>query len=131
MGFLPILTDRGTEYCGKADHDYQLDSAINNIDYTKTKEKSPQTNSIRERFHRTILNEFYQIIFRKKIDRTLAELQDDLDEWIKGYNHDRSHQGKTYCGQMPMATLENEKTIWIEKADVLNSNEVVGQSIAC
>lgn len=131
MGLLRILTDRGTEYCGKADHDYQLYLAINDIDHTKTKAKSPQTNGICERFHRTILNEFYQITFRKKIYRTLDELQADLDEWIKSYNHDRTHQGKMCCGRTPMDTLEDGKTIWLEKVDALNSNEVVGQSIAC
>ena len=57
-----ILTDRGTEYCGRAEnHDYQLFLAINDIDHTKTKAPSPQTNGICERFHRTILQEFYQV----------------------------------------------------------------------
>ena len=47
MGLLRILTDRGTEYCGRADsHDYQLYLALNNIDHSKTKVKSPQTNGI-------------------------------------------------------------------------------------
>jgi transposase InsO family protein len=56
---LRILTDRGTEYCGKVDsHDYQLYLAVNDIDHTKTKAKSPQTNGICERFHKTVLNEF-------------------------------------------------------------------------
>lgn len=64
---LRILTDRGTEYCGRVDqHDYQLYLAINNIDHTKTKAMSPQTNGICERFHKTILNEFYQVTFRNQ-----------------------------------------------------------------
>ena len=55
---LRVLTDRGTEYCGKPDqHDYQLYLAIEDIDHTKTKTKSPQTNGICERFHRTILED--------------------------------------------------------------------------
>ena len=63
---LRIMTDRGTEYCGKVEkHDYQLFLAIHDIDHTKTKVKSPQTNGICERFHKTILQEFYQITFRK------------------------------------------------------------------
>lgn len=63
---LRILTDRGTEYCGKVEqHDYQLYLAINDIDHTKTKAMSPQTNGICERFHKTILQEFYQVTFRK------------------------------------------------------------------
>ncbi|KTD72571.1 transposase (ISSod13) [Legionella tucsonensis] len=63
LPMLRILTDRGTEYCGKVEqHDYQLYLAINNIDHTRTKANSPQTNGICERFHKTILQEFYQVI---------------------------------------------------------------------
>lgn len=92
---LRILTDRGTEYCGKVEHhDYQLYLAINDIDHTKTKAMAPQTNGICERFHKTILNEFYQVTFRKKLYQTLEELQKDLDEWLSYYNNQRTHQGK-------------------------------------
>ncbi len=63
-----ILTDRGSEYCGKEEnHDYELYLAINDIEHSKTKVKHPQTNGICERFHKTILQEFYQVAFRKKI----------------------------------------------------------------
>ena len=68
LPMLSILTDRGTEYCGRVDHhDYQLYLAINHIDHPKTKAMSPQTNGICERFHKTILNEFYQVTFREKL----------------------------------------------------------------
>lgn len=60
------LTDRGTEYCGKPEHrDYQLYLALNDIEHTRTKARSPQTNGIVETFHQTIPNKFYQITFRK------------------------------------------------------------------
>ena len=106
---LRILTDRGTEFCGKPDkHDYELFLALNDIDHTKTKAKNPQTNGICERFHRTILEEFYSVAFRKKIYHSLDELQRDLDEWIVKYNHRRPHQGKRCQGRTPMETfLEN------------------------
>ena len=123
MGLLRMLTDRGTEYCGKADHDYELYLMINDIEHTRTKAKSPQTNGICERFHRTILSEFYQIAFRKKIYRTLDELQTDLDAWLRYYNTERTHQGKMCCGRTPMATFEDGKKIWLEKVDVLNRKE--------
>jgi transposase InsO family protein len=45
-----ILTDRGSEYCGNVEHhEYQLYLAIEDIDHTRTKTKSPQTNGICER----------------------------------------------------------------------------------
>ena len=80
LPLLRILTDRGTEYCGKAEHhDYQLYLALNDIEHTKTKARSPKTNGICERFHKTILQEFYQITFRKKLYENLETLQKDLD----------------------------------------------------
>lgn len=118
---LRVLTDRGSEYCGKIErHEYQLYLAVNDIDHTRTKAQSPQTNGICERFHKTILNEFYQVAFRKKIYLTLEELQSDLDAWMESYNHERTHQGKMCCGRTPMATFEDGKSICQEKS--LNFN---------
>ena len=121
MHILRMLTDRGTEYCGAADsHDYQLYLALNDIDHTKTKVKSPQTNGICERFHKTILNEFYRVAFRKKIYSTLEELQIDLDAWIESYNNKRTHQGKHCNGRTPMQTFLDSKALWREKVTSLN-----------
>jgi len=111
-----ILTDRGSEYCGNIEtHEYQLYLALSNIDHTKTKAKSPQTNGICERFHKTVLDEFYKVAFRKKIYRTLDELQLDLDKWLRHYNEDRTHQGKRCCGRTPMQTLLEGKDVASEK----------------
>jgi transposase len=116
LPLLRILTDRGTEYCGKAEsHDYQLYMAINDIDHTKTKARSPQTNGICERFHKTVLQEFYQITFRKKIYSTIEDLQTDLDEWLVYYNNERTHQGKMCCGRTPLETLVDGKNLWQDK----------------
>lgn len=113
---LRILTDRGTEYCGKADrHDYQLYLAINDIEHTGTKARHPQTNGICERFHKTILQEFYQPALRRKIYGSLEEVQADLDIWLDYYNNERTHQGKKCCGRTPMQTLLDGKSIWKEK----------------
>lgn len=109
---LRILTDRGTEYCGKLEqHDYQLYLAMTDIEHTRTKAASPQTNGICERFHKTILQEFYQVAFRKRIYQSIDELQADLDVWIEHYNHQRTHQGKMCCGRTPMDTFADGKKI--------------------
>lgn len=113
---LHILTDRGTEYCGKHEsHDFQLYLAMCDIEHTKTKVRHPQTNGICERFHRTILNEFYQVVFRKKIYQTLEELQIDLDVWLAEYNNERTHQGKMCLGRTPLATFLDGLKIVREK----------------
>lgn len=106
LRLLRVLTDRGTEYCGSREqHEYQLYLAIEDIDHSKTKAKSPQTNGICERFHRTIQDEFYAIAFRKKIYRSIAELQADLDKWMQNYNNERTHSGKYCFGKTPMQTF--------------------------
>lgn len=113
---LRILTDRGTEYCGKLEqHDYKLYLTINDIDHTKTKAASQQTNGVCGRFLKTILQEFYQITFRKKRYSTLEELQADLNVWLKFYNTERTYQGKMCCGRTPLEILLDRKRIWAEK----------------
>lgn len=122
MGLIRILTDRGTEYCGRPEaHDYQLYLALNEIEHTKTKVRHPQTNGICERFHKTILNEFYQVTFRKKIYLSMEELQKDLDDWLYYYNHERTHQGKMCCGRTPIQTLIEGKEAWHDKITKLNN----------
>lgn len=116
LPMLRILTDRGTEYCGKVEnHDYELYLAINDIEHTKTKARSPQTNGICERFHKTILQEFYQVTFRKNLYSSLEQLQSDLDIWLNFYNNERTHQGKMCCGRTPMQTLLDGKAVWAQK----------------
>lgn len=104
---LRMLTDRGTEYNGKANygHDYELYLNLENIDHSRTKVRHPQSNGICERFHRTIQDEFYAIAFRKKIYNRLDDLQKDLDEWIRYYNEDRPHSGRYCYGKTPMQTF--------------------------
>ena len=116
IGLLRVLTDRGTEYCGQPErHEYQLYLAVEDIDHTKTKAHSPQTNGICERFHKTLLDEFYRVAFRKKLYRTLEELQADLDVWVSSYNRERTHQGRWCYGKTPMQTFIDTLPIAKEK----------------
>ena len=108
---------RGTEYCGTHDrHAYELYLAVENIDHTRTKAKSPQTNGIVERFHKTMLDEFYRVFFRKKIYQTIDQLQVDLDAWMSEYNEVRSHQGRYCFGKTPMQTFLDAIPIAREKS---------------
>jgi len=123
---LRILTDRGTEYCGAREHhEYQLYLNIEDIDHTKTKAKSPQTNGICERFHRTMQDEFYAIAFRKKLYNTLEELQSDIDQWIQFYNTERPHSGRYCFGKTPAQTFTDSK----EMARGKDLNSIFRQNI--
>jgi transposase InsO family protein len=111
-----VLTDRGTEYCGAPErHEYELYLAVENIDHTRTKLKSPQTNGIVERFHRTVLNEFYRVAFRRKLYSTIAQLQNDLDDWLREYNQVRPHQGRWCYGKTPLKTFVDSLPLAREK----------------
>lgn len=107
---LRILTDRGTEYCGNvAHHEYELYLALENIDHSKTKAYNPQTNGICERFHKTMLEEFFQVAFRKKIYTSIEQLQADADAWLERYNRERTHTGKYCFGRTPVQTFHETK----------------------
>lgn len=122
---LRMLTDRGTEFCGRPDkHDYQLILALNDIDHTKTKAKHPQTNGICERFNKTILDEFYRIAFRKKIYTGIEELQADLDDFLVWYNTERTNQGKHCQGRTPMETFEQNLPLAKEKIWGMQGDEM-------
>lgn len=113
---LRILTDRGSEYCGNREHhDYELYLDLENIEHTRTRVKSPQTNGICERFHQTLQNEFYANAFRRKIYYSLEELQSDVDAWIYHYNYDRTHSGKHCFGKTPMQTLKDSIPLALAK----------------
>ena len=123
LPLLRILTDRGTEYCGKREHhEYQLYLTIEDIDHTKTKAKSPQTNGICERFHKTLQQEFFWVAFRKKVYNTLEELQTDLDQWIDWYNRERTHTGKYCYGKTPLQTFKD--SIPLAKEKLIEYNEL-------
>jgi len=116
---LRVLTDRGTEYCGQRDHhEYELYLAVEDIDHSRTRARRPQSNGICERFHKTLLQEFYQIAFRKKIYNTLDELQADLDKWLEEYNKERPHSGKYCFGKTPMQTFLD--SLQLAKDKILN-----------
>lgn len=113
---LRILTDRGTEYKGKPEHhEYELYLSIEGIEHSKTQVRSPQSNGICERLHRTMQEEFYAVAFRKKLYHTIDELQADLDQWMDFYNSQRPHSGRYCFGKTPMQTFIDSKTLATDK----------------
>ncbi len=116
MALLRILTDRGSEYCGNREHhEFPLYLDLENVEHTRTKAKSPQTNGICERFHQTIQNEFYASAFRRKVYASLEQLQADVDDWVHAYNTERTHSGKHCFGKTPWQTLQESKHLALAK----------------
>ena len=68
--------------------------------------------------HKTLLDEFYRVAFRKKVYRAIEELQADLDEWMRHYNEARTHQGRWCFGKTPMQTFQDSRPIVREKQQI-------------
>ncbi|MCB0378720.1 MAG: IS481 family transposase [Bdellovibrionales bacterium] len=127
MSLLRTLTDNGLEYCGRTDsHPYQLFLHLNDIEHTRTKVRHPQTNGCTEKLNQTIKNEFYAVAFRKKLYKTLEEMQTDLDEFMQRYNYKRTNQGKNCAGRTPAQTLEAGYKLY--KKYVIDGMEVTEKS---
>ena len=113
MALLRILTDRGTEYCGRTEtHPYQLFLHLSGIEHSRTKVRHPQTNGSTERLNQTIQNEFYKVAFRKKLYKSIEEIQSDLDSFMQYYNNDRTNHGKHCQGRTPMQTFEDGRPLY-------------------
>ena len=129
LKLMRMLTDRGTEYCGnRENHEYELYLAVEDIDHSKIKAKSPQTNGICERFNRTVQNEFYAIAFRKKIYTSIEQMQTDLDAWMNLYNTERTHSGKYCFGKTPMQTfiegIAVARKYQLQNQEIIKPNDV-------
>jgi len=100
-----ILTDNGREFCGTETHPYELYLSLNEIEHRRTKVRSPQTNGFIERFNRTVLDEFFRIVFRTTFYESVETLQTDFDAWLVTYNTERPHQGYRNMGRRPIETI--------------------------
>jgi transposase InsO family protein len=102
------LTDQGREYCGRPlAHPYELYCAVQQLEHRTTRPYSPETNGFCERFNRTLKEEFFAVAYRKKFYVSVQELQADLDEFVRFYNEQRSHQGYRTQGRTPLQALRD------------------------
>ena len=101
-----VLTDNGREFCGKeGQHPYELFLALSDIEHRRTRVRSPKTNGFVERFHRTVLDEFFRVKLRTTFYESVEALQADLDEWLRFYNCERPHLGYRNLCKRPLDTV--------------------------
>lgn len=100
-----MLTDNGTEFCGTEQHPYEQILFAHDLEHRRTQVRRPQTNGFVERFHRTILDEFFRVELRGKVYESLDALEIDLQRWLVYYNVDRPHQGYRNRGNTPYQTV--------------------------
>lgn len=98
-----VLSDNGREFCGRPDnHPYELFLQLEGIEHRTTKVRRPQSNGFVERLHRTLLDEHFRVMGRKKWYESLEEMQADLDAYLVHYNTERPHQGRGMNGMTPL-----------------------------
>ena len=105
-----VLTDNGREFCGTDAHPFELYLALNDIEHRKTRVRRPQTNGFVERFHRTVLDEFFRVSMRDTAFDRLDDLQARLDAWLVHYNHERPHRGYRNMGKRPVEAINQAST---------------------
>lgn len=103
-----VLSDNGSEFIGskfqKMLQDYE-------IQHYRIEPGKPMFNGCCERFQRTILEEFYQTIFRKKFFYSLNELQNELNKYLAFYNFQRVHFGAVKSGAIPIDVLLAKQSV--------------------
>ena len=103
---LRVLTDNGMELCGRQEtHPYELLLHLNDIEHTRTRVRRHQTNGSVERLNQIIQQEFYAVAFRKKLYRSIEEIQVDLAAFMAEYNGSRTNEGKYCQGRTPLQTF--------------------------
>ena len=105
-----VLSDNGREFCGRPDrHPYELFLQLEGIQHRTTQVRRPQGNGYLERFHRTLLDEHLRIQGRTTFYEDLPQMQNDLDAFLRKYNHERPHQGRGMNGRTPVKAFLDGK----------------------
>ncbi len=100
-----VLTDNGTEFTGSQ---FQRMLAAYDIKHNRIPKGKPILNGTCERFQRTILEEFYQPMFRTRFFNSLPELQQALDKYLWYYNFQRAHFGLAKKGAIPIDVFKSK-----------------------
>ena len=97
-----VLSDNGREFCGRPDrHPYELFLQLEEIEHRTTRVRRPQSNGFVERLYRTLLDEHFRVMGRKKFYDRIEAMQTDLDAYLVSYNTERPHQGRGMKGRTP------------------------------
>lgn len=92
-----VLTDGGPEWQAR----FVAACRELGITHRRTKPRHAWTNGFVERLQGTILTELWRVAFRRTYYRSIAQLQQDLQAYLRFYNRDRSHQGYRLQGRTP------------------------------
>ncbi len=94
-----ILTDNGPEFVGKG---FKARAADLGLHHHRIPPRSPNHNAVCERFHGTVLGEFYRPHFHRGRVEDVALLNRSLQAWVVDYNDRRPNHGDYMAGRTPL-----------------------------
>ncbi len=95
-----VLSDNGPEFVGKA---FKTRVTELGLDHHRIPPRSPNHNAVCERFHRTILHEFYRPHFHRGRVDNIDLLDRSMQTWLRDYNDHRPNNGDYMAGRTPTA----------------------------
>jgi transposase InsO family protein len=101
-----VLTDNGPEFVGKAFRARVIDLGL---EHHRIPPRSPNHNAVCERFHGTVLHEFYRPHFHRGRVEDVALLDRSLQAWVTDYNHHRPNHGDYMAGRTPLQVKKELK----------------------
>ena len=101
-----VLTDNGPEFVGKA---FQARVGELGLHHHRIPPRSPNHNSVCERFHGTVLQEFYRPHFHRGRVEDVALLDRSLQAWVVDYNNERPNHGDYMAGRTPLQVKKELK----------------------
>lgn len=102
-----VLTDNGSEFIATKFKQLLTDYEIEHHRIPKGK---PILNGYCERFQRTILEEFYKVVFRKRFFNSIVELNQELQKYLVYYNFERLHFGLDKNGALPINVFKAKRS---------------------
>lgn len=103
-----VLTDNGSEFVEAKFRQMLFEY---DIQHHRIAKGQPYLNGYCERFQRTILEELYQPVFRRKFFNSIEALQKELDKYLVYYNFERPHFGLIKTGAIPADILKSRTTV--------------------
>jgi transposase InsO family protein len=101
-----VLTDNGPEFVGKA---FQTRVAELGLHQHRIPPRSPNHNAVCERFHGTVLEEFYRPHFHRGRVEDVALLDRSLQAWVVDYNNERPNNSDYMAGRTPLQVKKQLK----------------------
>jgi transposase InsO family protein len=93
-----VLSDNGPEFTGKA---FKARGDELGLVHHRIPPRSPNHNAVCERFHGTVLHEFYRPHFHRGRVDDMRLLDRSLQAWLLDYNHHRPNHGDYMAGRTP------------------------------